>query len=140
MTYTQIAASAVLVTVVVDLFVLRTRLLARRLFWVAYAIVVFFQLLTNGVLTGFRIVRYDGNAIIGTSQPVFLGAGRLFWAPIEDLMFGFVLVTLTLVLWVWWGRRGLQPTPLAGPPRGSFARLAGTNRLDPRRSGDREPT
>jgi lycopene cyclase domain-containing protein len=138
MTYTQIAVAAVLFTVVVDLVVLRTRLLLGRLFWLAYVIVLFFQLVTNGVLTGFRIVRYDGAAIIGTSRPAFLGDGRLFWAPVEDVLFGFALVTLTLVLWVWWGRRGLQPTPIAGPPRGSFGRLAGANRLDPGGSGDGE--
>jgi lycopene cyclase domain-containing protein len=141
-TYTQIAVAAVLFTVVVDLALLRTRLLLRRLFWVAYAIIVFFQLVTNGVLTGFRIVRYDGEAIIGTSRPVFLGQGRLFWAPIEDLLFGFALVTLTMVLWVWWGRRGVQPTPVAGPPRGPFRRRssAGADRLHPRGSGDGETT
>jgi hypothetical protein len=38
-------------------------------------------------------------------------------APVEDLLFGFTLVLLTLVLWVWWGRRGVQRTPYAGPPR-----------------------
>jgi lycopene cyclase domain-containing protein len=140
MTYTQIAVSAVLITVLVDLIALRTRLLQRRVFWVAYGIVLFFQLVTNGVLTGFRIVRYDGAAILGTSQPVFLGDGRLFWAPIEDVLFGFALVTLTLVLWVWWGRRGLQPTPQAGPPRGAFRRSARADRLEPRRTGDGQAT
>ena len=38
-------------------------------FWMAYPIIVFFQLLTNGVLTGFRIVRYSGEAILGSSTP-----------------------------------------------------------------------
>jgi hypothetical protein len=119
--YTQIAVLAVVAVVVVDLLVLRTRLLARRAFWVAYAIIVFFQLLTNGVLTGFRIVRYDGAAILGSSTPTsgappFLGDGRIAYAPVEDLLFGFALVVLTLVLWVWWGRRGVQRTPYAGPP------------------------
>jgi lycopene cyclase domain-containing protein len=140
MTYTQIAVCAVVITVLVDLIALRTRLLQRRVFWVAYGIVLFFQLVTNGVLTGFRIVRYDGAAILGTSQPVFLGDGRLFWAPIEDVLFGFALVTLTLVLWVWWGRRGLQPTPQAGPPRGAFRRSARADRLEPRRTGDGQAT
>lgn len=122
MTYTQLALLGVAGVVVLDLLVLRTRLLTRRAFWTAYAIVVGFQLLTNGVLTGLRIVRYDGAAIIGTSTPAdapppFLGDGRIAYAPVEDLLFGFALVVLTLVLWVWLGRRGVQRTPYAGPPR-----------------------
>jgi hypothetical protein len=35
---------------------------------------------------------------------------------VEDLMMGFVLVLLTLGLWVAWGRRGVQRTPRSGPP------------------------
>ena len=122
MTYTQLALLGVVVVVVLDLVVLRTRLLRRRVFWTSYAIVVFFQLLTNGVLTGLRIVRYDGAAIVGSSTPVdaappFLGDGRIAFAPVEDLLFGFALVVLTQVLWVWLGRRGVQRTPYSGPPR-----------------------
>lgn len=121
MTYTQLALLGVLSAIVIDLFVLRTRLLGRRGFWVPYAIIVFFQLLTNGVLTGFRIVTYNGEAIIGESTPLdgpppFIGEGRLVFAPVEDLMFGFALVLLSLSLWVFWGRRGVQRTPMSGPP------------------------
>jgi lycopene cyclase domain-containing protein len=115
-TYTQLALIGVAGTIILDLWVLRTRLLARRAFWVAYAIIVFFQLLTNGVLTGFEIVQYNGDDIIGDQQPVFLGAGRIAYAPVEDLLFGFALVVQTLIWWVWWGRRGVQREPLAGPP------------------------
>jgi hypothetical protein len=121
-TYTQLALLGVVVAVVLDLAVFRTRLLRRRVFWTSYAIVVFFQLVTNGVLTGLRIVRYDGDAIVGSSTPAdaappFLGDGRIAFAPFEDLLFGFALVLLTQVLWVWLGRRGIQRTPYAGPPR-----------------------
>jgi lycopene cyclase domain-containing protein len=117
MTYTQLALTGLVAVVVLDGWVLRTRLLRRRVFWVAYAIVVFFQLVTNGILTGFSIVRYSADDIIGSDDVVFVGDGRLVYAPVEDLMFGFALVTLTLSLWVWWGRRGVQYRPLAGPPR-----------------------
>ena len=117
MTYTQIAVSMILATVVLDLWVLRTRLLTRKAFWTAYAIVVFFQLLTNGILTGFNIVRYNGDVIIGSATPVLIGDGRLFYAPIEDLMFGFALVVQTMAWWVFWGRRGIQVEPKAGPVR-----------------------
>jgi lycopene cyclase domain-containing protein len=117
MTYTQLAVVGVCAVVVADLAALRTRLLMRRAFWVSYAIIVFFQLITNGVLTGFSVVRYSGKDIVGSDRVVFLGDGRIAWAPVEDLLFGFAVVLLTLSLWVWWGRRGVQYQPLAGPPR-----------------------
>jgi hypothetical protein len=121
MSYTQLAIIGVIVVVLIDLFVLRTRMVTRRSFWVPYAIIVFFQLLTNGVLTGFAIVTYDGAFIIGESTPVdgpppFIGQGRIAFAPLEDLLFGFALVLLSISMWVWWGRRGVQRNPMAGPP------------------------
>jgi lycopene cyclase domain-containing protein len=115
-TYTQLAILGVALTVVLDLFVLRTRLLLRRVFWMSYAIVVFFQLLTNGVLTGYSIVQYADEAIVGSQDVVFLGDGRIAYAPVEDLLFGFALVVQTMAWWVWWGRRGVQYEPVAGPP------------------------
>ena len=112
-TYTQLALAAVALTVALDPVVLRSRVLARRTFWAAYAIVLAFQLVTNGVLTGFEIVRHDPGAIIGW---------RVARAPVEDLLFGFALVTSTLSWWVFWGRRGVQREPVAGPPRWRWGR------------------
>ena len=117
MTYTVAALLAVGATVLLDLVVLRTRLLLRRAFWVSYAIVVFFQLVTNGVLTGYEIVRYDGDVIIGSSTPTAFGDGRVLYAPVEDLLFGFALVVQAMAWWVFWGRRGLGREPRSGPPR-----------------------
>lgn len=105
MTYTTAAVLGVVATVVLDLLVLRTRLLTRKAFWTAYAIVVFFQLVTNGVLTGREIVTYDGGAILGSERPRLFGDGRVVYAPVEDLLFGFALVVQTMAWWVWWGRR-----------------------------------
>jgi lycopene cyclase domain-containing protein len=107
-TYTELCLLAVPLSAVLDLLVLRTRLLTRRAFWVSYAIVLFFQLLTNGWLTGRGIVRYADAAVLGGSQPVLVGAGRLLYAPVEDVAFGFALVLQTLSWWVFWGRRGVQ--------------------------------
>lgn len=118
MTYTVAVLIAVAVAVAVDLLVLRTRLLARKAFWTAYAIVLFFQLIVNGVLTGLKIVRYDPATIIGW---------RIAYAPVEDVLFGFALVLLTLSLWVRAGRRRAAPTTRraarpARPARGAPAR------------------
>ena len=122
MTYTQLGIVAVIVMLILDLGILRTRLVRRKIFWVSYAIIVFFQLITNGMFTGFGIVKYDGDAIIGSTSPAegpppFIGDGRLAFAPVEDLLFGFAIVLMSLSLWSFWGRRGVQRTPKAGPPR-----------------------
>jgi lycopene cyclase domain-containing protein len=92
--YTVGAVVAVLVAVLVDQFGLRTDLLRRRAFWVSYAIILAFQLIVNGILTGLPIVRYNSHDILGA---------RFVWAPVEDIAFGFALVTLTLSAWVWLG-------------------------------------
>ncbi len=90
MSYTVLACLAVLLAVATDLFLLRTRLLRTSLFWRTYLVLLFFQLLLNGVLTGFSIVRYNPHAIIGI---------RIAFAPVEDLAFGFALILLTLASW-----------------------------------------
>lgn len=105
MTYTQAVLLAVPTAALLDLVVLRTRLLLTRRWWAAYAIVLFFQLVTNAWLTGRGIVRYAPEAIVGGPEVVALGSGRLAWAPVEDLGFGFALVLLTLVAWTRAGSR-----------------------------------
>ena len=85
MSYTTIAVAAVLLAIIADIWLLRTRLIMRADFWLAYAIMFVFQLLTNGVLTGREVVRYADDAIIGVgndkASPEFIGGGRLFFAP-----------------------------------------------------------
>jgi lycopene cyclase domain-containing protein len=90
MTYTQIAVFAVLFALTTDYFIARTRLIRTKRFWTSYAIIIFFQLITNWWLTSRNIVMYSPDAIIGV---------RIASAPVEDLLFGFSLVTLVLILW-----------------------------------------
>ena len=94
--YSQLAVAAVVAVLVVDLAVYRTRMVTRKVFWTAYAIIVFFQLLMNGVLTGLDVVVYDERAIWGP---------RIAYAPVEDLLFGWAMVTLTLASWAAVNRR-----------------------------------
>lgn len=95
MTYTQIALLAVVVVLVVDLYIFKNRLVTKKSFWSSYAIVVGFQLLTNWWLTSRNIVMYDSEMIVGL---------RIAAAPVEDLLFGFALVTGVLTNWVRLGR------------------------------------
>ena len=101
MTYTELAVVGVVVAIVVDQWVLRTKLLRRRVFWASYAIIAVFQLLVNGVLTGLPVVRYNPSAIEGT---------HIVYAPLEDLLFGFAMVVVTLSVWRALDRRG-APAP-----------------------------
>jgi len=94
--YTAAAALGVAGALVLDLLVLRTRLVAGLAFWCTYPIILAFQLAADGVLTGRGVVRYDPAAIIGA---------HLVYAPIEDIGFGFALVLTTLSVWVWLDRR-----------------------------------
>jgi lycopene cyclase domain-containing protein len=104
MSYTLSVVLGVVVAGALDLLVLQTRLLRRRAFWTAYAIVLFFQLIVNGLLTGLKIVRYESSAVVGW---------RLAYAPVEDIAFGFALALATLSLWVWLGRRVARTTTRA---------------------------
>lgn len=100
MSYTVAAVLGALAVLAFDMLG-GTRLVRRPEVWISYGIVVFFQLVSNGWLTGREIVRYDPDAIVGDAQPTFLGAGRIAYAPVEDLLFGFALVLWT---WIWWER------------------------------------
>lgn len=89
-TYTLLAAVVLMAVFVFGVVVLKSELFSTTRFWIAYAIVAFFQLVTNGYLTGQEIVLYNPEAITGA---------RIAYAPIEDLFFGFSLVTLTMFVW-----------------------------------------
>jgi uncharacterized membrane protein YgcG len=162
-TYTQLGIAVVIAAIVTDVLILRTRLVTRRGFWVAYAIVLFFQLLTNGVLTRLQVFRYSDSMIVGyqpdAGPPPFIGSGRIAYQPFEDLLMGFALCLLAMALWIYWGRRGVQREPMSGPPiwrtwaarrqssgssgssdssgSSTSTSAAGT---DPGGPGDREPT
>ena len=96
MSYSALAVTGVLAVLVFDLAIYRTRMVTRPVFWAAYAVIVTFQLLMNGVLTGQDVVVYDPDAIWGP---------RIAYAPVEDLLFGFAMVTLTLASWAAVNRR-----------------------------------
>jgi len=114
MTYTVAAALGLAGALLLDLLVLRTRLVLRRVFWAAYPIIVVFQLIFNGILTGRGVVRYNPDAIVGL---------RVASAPVEDLVFGFALVLTSLSLWIWWegaawpGSAGGRTVRPPRPPR-----------------------
>ena len=117
MSYTIAALAGVVAAAALDLLVLRTNLLRRKVFWTSYAIIIVFQLIVNGILTGQRLVTYTPHDIVGR---------RLVYAPVEDLLFGFSLVLQTLAWWVWWGRRARHAR--TSPGTATDARVAAPTR------------
>ncbi|NDH37756.1 MAG: lycopene cyclase domain-containing protein [Actinobacteria bacterium] len=99
MSYTELSILSVILVILIDRYILKSRLLQKKAYWTAYAIIIFFQLLTNWWLTSRNILSYSEAAIIGW---------RIASAPVEDLLFGFSMVTLTMSLWIFWGRKGVE--------------------------------
>ena len=96
--YTIAAAVAAVLVVLVELAWLRTGLFRDRTYWIAMAIVFFFQVLVDGWLTKLSA------PIVLYSEEEFLGV-RIPWdVPVEDYLFGFALVTLVMLLWERAGR------------------------------------
>ncbi len=99
MAYTDIAIISIIFAAIVDLFIIKNKLLTKKVFWTSYAIILPFQLITNWWLTSRNIVMYSPDAITGI---------RVASAPAEDLLFGFALILLVMNLWVYWGKKGIQ--------------------------------
>ncbi|MFM8328679.1 MAG: lycopene cyclase domain-containing protein [Actinomycetales bacterium] len=99
MSYTELAVISVFLVIFLDLFVFKSKLVMRKSYWTAYSIILFFQLITNWWLTSRGILTYSKEFILGY---------RVASAPVEDLLFGYSMVTLTLILWIFWGRKGVE--------------------------------
>lgn len=89
-TYTLLAAIMIILVFAYELIILKSGLLSLGRFWISMTIVTFFQLVSNGFLTSQKIVNYNPELITGA---------RIAYAPLEDLFFGFALVSLTMFLW-----------------------------------------
>ncbi|GAB3004170.1 lycopene cyclase domain-containing protein [Saccharothrix stipae] len=91
--YLIAAVASVGLTVAAELLLLRTGLFRRPAYWLTMAIVFAFQVPVDGWLTKLSapVVIYAPTAISGLRVP---------WdIPVEDFLFGFSMITLTLLLW-----------------------------------------
>ena len=87
--YTIIAVISFLLTVLLDKKS-AIQLLRRKEFYVFLLIIVFFKILVNGYLTSRLIVMYNPRFFLGI---------RLGSIPLEDFLFGFGMVTTTIIFW-----------------------------------------
>ena len=91
--YSLAAMAAVVVVLLLEFCLLRTGLFTRPAYWITMVIVLGFQVPVDGWLTKLDapVVLYADWAISGVRAP---------WdIPVEDFLFGFAMVTLTLLLW-----------------------------------------
>lgn len=94
--YTLLAVSFSLVAVLIDR-VFKTKLFRRKLFYLFLGVIFCFKLLVNGFLTGKEIVVYNSKYFLGL---------RLGSIPLEDFLFGFSMVVLTIVFWEYCKKKG----------------------------------
>lgn len=90
MTYTELVLVAAVLAVVLDLAILRTRILLTRRYAIFLTVMLLFFLAVNGILTGLPVVMYAPQAITGF---------RVITIPIEDFAYLFALVTPTIALY-----------------------------------------
>jgi len=93
--YTLLSSASVGVVIALD-FVLRTKLISQWRYWVFLAVMFVFTLIANGYLTRRPIVLYGEHQYLGI---------RLDTIPLEDFLFGFSLITATIICWEFLGRK-----------------------------------
>ena len=87
--YTLLSLISVLLTLYLDK-ISHINLLKKKEYYVFILIIIFFKILVNGYLTGKQIVMY---------RPRFFLGLRIGSIPLEDFLFGFSMVTLTIIFW-----------------------------------------
>jgi lycopene cyclase domain-containing protein len=87
--YTILAVASVVLALLLDRW-LRTSVIRKPAFWIALGVMFFFKIPSNGYLTWRPIVLYNPDYFLGI---------RLWTIPVEDFLYGFGLIMMTIVLW-----------------------------------------
>jgi len=93
--YTALAVISIIATIILDKKS-RVGILKSKEFYLFILVVLFFKLLVNGYLTGAQIVQY--------SPEFFLGK-RITSIPLEDFLFGFSMVAMSIIFWEYFKRQ-----------------------------------
>jgi len=94
--YTALAIASVIMTLAIDRAA-GAGVFRRKEFYLFLLAMAFFKFLVNGFLTGRQIVLYN---------PEFFSGFRLGSIPVEDFLFGFSMVSLTIIFWESFKKRG----------------------------------
>ena len=95
--YTILSVISVIATVFLDKSS-GVRILRRKEFFIFILVIFAMKLLVNGYLTRKQVFMYNPGSIIGL---------RLGSIPVEDFLFGFSMVTMTVIFWEYFKRKGL---------------------------------
>ena len=87
--YTFLAVISVFLAVGLDRM-LKTRILGLERFYLYLAVILGFKFLVNGYLTGKEVVIYNPSCFLGI---------RIGSIPLEDFLFGFSMVAMTIIFW-----------------------------------------
>jgi lycopene cyclase domain-containing protein len=87
--YTLLAVISVLATLLLDMKS-GIRLLIRGEYYVFFLLILIFKGMVNGYLTFQNIVIYNSQFFMGI---------RVGSIPLEDFLFGFSMVTMTIIFW-----------------------------------------
>jgi lycopene cyclase domain-containing protein len=95
--YTLLSVFSVFCTIIMDRLSRINILKKSRRYFFFLIIIFLFKLLVNGFLTGSNIVIYN--------KRFFLGL-RLGSIPLEDFLFGFSMITMTIIFWEYFRKEG----------------------------------
>ena len=87
--YTILAFSSVFIAIAIDR-ITKINILKKARFYIFLLIIFGFKILVNGYLTATNIVMYN---------PAFFMGLRIGSIPLEDFLFGFSMVTMTIIFW-----------------------------------------
>jgi lycopene cyclase domain-containing protein len=87
--YTILASASIIFVIILD-FILGTKLILNKKFWVFWAVMFVLIFIVNGYLTWRPMVIYGESFCLGV---------RLFTIPVEDFLFGFSLISFNVILW-----------------------------------------
>jgi len=93
--YTFLAVFSVFITLILEKAT-RLRIFRKIEFYIFLVVILFFKILVNGYLTGENIVIYNPEYFLGL---------RLGTIPIEDFLFGFSMIGMTLIFWEYFKRK-----------------------------------
>ena len=90
--YTFLALISVVLVLILDVFIAETKLITKSKFWLFQAICFVLQFVVDGFLTWRPIYIVNPDKILKI---------YLFTTPLENFIFGFSMLTLTVVCFEW---------------------------------------
>lgn len=94
--YTVLAILSLLFTLAINKL-LKTKIFGLVEYWVYLAFILLAEFVVNGFITGQGIVLYNYQFFMGK---------RLGTIPVEDFLFGFSMVTLAVIFWEFFKKKG----------------------------------